>query len=122
MFSFSRHNTEPAEVSFAERFQRLKVGIHRQLMERLDLSQLDVVKPEQLRREIRQLTRELTAETTELLSEPDRERLVEELQAEIFGLGPLEPLMKDPTISDILVNGPRTGITSSETACSKRPI
>jgi pilus assembly protein CpaF len=107
MFSFSRNKTAQSEPSFAERFQKLKMDLHRQLMEMLDLSQLDAVKPEQLKREIRALTRELTAETHELLSEPDRERLVEELQAEIFGLGPLEPLMKDPTISDILVNGPR---------------
>jgi pilus assembly protein CpaF len=107
MFSSSRNSSTLPEPSFAERFQKLKMGLHRQLMERLDLSQLDAVKPEHLKREIRHLTRELTAETSELLGEPDRERLVEELQAEIFGLGPLEPLMKDPTVSDILVNGPR---------------
>ena len=107
MFSFSRKSSAGPEASFPERFQKLKMDLHRQLMEMLDLSQLDTVKPEHLQREIRELTRELTAKTSELLSEPDRERLAEELQAEIFGLGPLEPLMKDPTISDILVNGPR---------------
>ncbi len=107
MFSFSRSPSAMPEPAFPERFQKLKMSLHRELMERLDLSQLDVVKPEHLKREIRELTRKLTAETHELLSDPDRERLVEELQAEIFGLGPLEPLMKDPTISDILVNGPR---------------
>jgi pilus assembly protein CpaF len=107
MFSFFKPNAVAPASSFPQRFQKIKYDIHRQLVEMIDLSKLDQVKPERLRREIRSLAEELTAETPELLNEADRERLVEEILAEIFGLGPLEPLMKDPTISDILVNGPR---------------
>jgi pilus assembly protein CpaF len=92
---------------FAERFQMLKAGLHRQLVEMIDLSKVDSYHPDRLKREIRALARQLTVDTSEALSEADRERLADELQAEIFGLGPLEPLMSDPSISDILVNGPR---------------
>jgi pilus assembly protein CpaF len=100
--------TSPTPTApFAERFQRLKAGIHRELVERIDLSQVDRMPPDRLKREVRALAQELSVNTAEPLSEADRERLVTELQAEIFGLGPLEPLMHDPTISDILVNGPR---------------
>jgi pilus assembly protein CpaF len=107
MLSFSKNGSSTAVAPFAERFQTLKAGIHRRLVEMIDLSKVDQAPPERLTREIRALAQELTADTSELLSEADRERLVEELQAEIFGLGPLEPLMRDRTISDILVNGPR---------------
>ena len=107
MLSLSKNGSAPPVAPFAERFQKLKEGLHRQLVEMLDLSRVDTVPPERLKREIRALAQELTVGTTELLGEADRERLVEELEAEVFGLGPLEPLMRDRTISDILVNGPR---------------
>ena len=97
--------TQPAP--FAERFQKLKAGIHRQLVDQIDLSKVDAMPPERLKREVRALAQELTVNTSEPLSDADRERLINELQAEIFGLGPLEPLMADPTVSDILVNGPK---------------
>ena len=60
------------------------------------------------RREVRYLANRLAKATPELLNEMDRDRLVEEVLDEVFGLGPLEGLMNDPTISDILVNGPKT--------------
>src|SRR5262249_43339563 len=59
-------------------------------------------------REVRALAGQLTASLSEPLEEAERNRLVDELLDEAFGLGPLEPLMSDPTISDILVNGPDT--------------
>ena len=92
--------------SFALRFQKLKADIHRQLVEMLDISKLGHWKPERLRREVRDLATRLTKDAAEMLSEVDRERLIDEIMAEVFGLGPLEGLMKDPTVSDILVNGP----------------
>jgi pilus assembly protein CpaF len=89
-----------------QRFQQLKMRMHRQLVEMLDLSRLDAIKLERLRLEVRALATRLTEASTEKLNEGDRERLVDEIMAETFGLGPLEHLMHDPTVSDVLVNGP----------------
>lgn len=91
----------------AVRYQKLKTEIHKRVVQTLDLTQLPLWKPDQLRREVRNLTETLVGTSSrELLSEVDRERLVDEVIAEAFGLGPLEPLLQDETITDILVNGP----------------
>ena len=92
--------------SFPQRFQKLKADTHRQLVEMIDLTKLGHWKQERLQKEVRRLAERMTVNTSELLNEADRERLVAEILDEIFGLGPLESLMSDPTISDILVNGP----------------
>jgi pilus assembly protein CpaF len=90
------------------RFQKLKAEIHRQLVETIDISLIAKWKPERLRREVRNLAIHLTQKSPEILNEVERERLIEEVMAEAFGLGPLEGFMNDPTVSDILVNGPTT--------------
>ena len=89
------------------RFQKLKAEIHRQLVEALDISRLNRIKPEKLRREVRAMAVRLSSNTPEMLNELERERMVDEIMDEAFGLGPLEAVMHDPTVSDILVNGPR---------------
>src|SRR6059058_3250558 len=89
------------------RLQKLKAEIHRQLVEGLDLSKLHRIRPERLRREVREMAIKLTSSSSEMLNEMERERLVDEIMHEAFGLGPLEGPMNDPTVSDILVNGPR---------------
>jgi pilus assembly protein CpaF len=94
------------EVNPAQRFQKLKAEIHRQLVELLDISRLEKMKPERLRREVRALAMQLAQSTSEPLDEGERERLIDEVMNEAFGLGPLEGLMNDPAVSDILVNGP----------------
>jgi pilus assembly protein CpaF len=99
-------NAPNQATPFALRFQKLKADIHRQLVEMLDLTQLGNWKPDRLRREVRNLAARLSKNASELLGEVDRERLVDEIMAEVFGLGPLEGLMSDPSVSDILVNGP----------------
>ena len=65
------------------------------------------LKPERLRREVRELAMQLSHASPETLHDSERERLVDEIMDEAFGLGPLEAAMKDPSVSDILVNGPR---------------
>jgi pilus assembly protein CpaF len=106
------HKPDPAAVTPAasapQRFQQLKADIHRQLVEMLDISRLDQIKSERLRREVRALAIQLAQNSPELLNEVERERLIEEIMNEAFGLGPLEEFMNDPTVSDILVNGPGT--------------
>src|SRR5688500_5789289 len=83
--------------------EQLKVDLHRRLIERLDLEALEQVKDEaELSRQIRAAVVEfLRAEQTPL-SQNEREEVVEQIVYEIIGLGPIEPLFRDPTISDIL--------------------
>ncbi|HUF88614.1 MAG TPA: CpaF family protein [Gemmatimonadota bacterium] len=82
----------------------IKSRIHKQLLERLNLSNLDSQDREQVVGEIRRAVQDLLTREAAPLNLDERERLVEEVLHEIFGLGPLEPLLQDPTVSDILVN------------------
>ena len=84
--------------------QQLKVRIHQELVERLDVQNLKTLPPDVVRREVRILIRELCQQEKGLLTSADQERLMDEVMDETFGLGPLEILLKDPAISDILVN------------------
>jgi len=88
-------------------FQKLKTRIHRELIESLDLSKLATMEEARLRAHIRNLAEALLRAQPNLAAGIDEERLLEELMAESFGLGPLEPYMQDPDVTDILVNGPR---------------
>src|SRR6185295_5786895 len=85
-------------------FQDVKSRLHRMLINRMDLSKLAALTPEQVNAEVSRLAESVLAQEAVPLSASDRDRLVDEVQHELFGLGPLEPLLKDPTISDILVN------------------
>lgn len=87
-------------------FQSLKTSIHEELVESLDLAQLGSVDTPELRDQIRRLGKQLYRRRRVTLTRPDQERLLAELEDEVFGLGPLEALMQDDTVSDILVNGP----------------
>jgi pilus assembly protein CpaF len=91
---------------FETEFQRLKTRIHRELIDALDLSRIGALTSAQLKEHVRVLAERLLASRPELLSRIDQERLVDELLAESFGLGPLEPFLHDSSVSDILVNGP----------------
>lgn len=91
-----------------EHFDRLKAALHEKLIGGLNLSLVRGVDAEWLREELRRGADELCAAHSGLLSQADRERMVDELVYETLGMGPLEPLLRDPTISDILINGPHT--------------
>ena len=84
--------------------QDLRLRIHRKLIDTLDLSKLSNLEMERVRVEIRRILEDMVMSESIPLSRADRDRLVMEVQHEVFGLGPLETLMKDPEISDILVN------------------
>ncbi|MFO0819759.1 MAG: CpaF family protein [Pirellulales bacterium] len=102
MISLLRRNSPEARLPEVE-FQVLKTDIHRELVESLDLAAVGVSESEWLKREVRELSEEGIARRK--ISDPQlRQRLLLELESEVFGLGPLEPLMDDPAISDILVN------------------
>jgi pilus assembly protein CpaF len=90
-----------------QQFQQVKVGIHQRLVEALDPAQLARI--QELPRwadEVHQWAVGVCNAQTDLPPGVDRGRLAEELTAEVFGLGPLEPLMQDPSVSDVLVNDP----------------
>src|SRR4051812_31668629 len=82
----------------------LKAGIHKKLLSRLNLEALAQSDRARAESEIRTLLGELLAEEGTPLSLGERETLFNELLDDVFGLGPLEPLLRDPSVSDILVN------------------
>lgn len=88
--------------------QSLKDELHKQIIESIDISRIGSMSEEDLRKEIRSAAEDLSRRNAGLLNLSERERLVNEVVDETFGLGPLEPLMHDPTVSDILINGPKT--------------
>src|SRR3972149_152526 len=88
-------------------FEGLKQRIHSKLVDKLDLSKVGELEGDLLRREIRLVIEHLCDTEDTLLNRNERERLIDEVLDETFGLGPLEGLLKDATISDILINGPR---------------
>jgi pilus assembly protein CpaF len=91
-----------------ERLLHLKRELHQRLIASMDLSAIGTMDEEELRAEVRRAAQELSHHSSELLSLTERERLVSEVLDETFGLGPLEPLMRDASITDILINGPKT--------------
>lgn len=88
-------------------YQRMKSDVHRLLLGRMDLQALETMAPERLRQELSVLVERVLGEESLVLNAAERRRLVRDVQHEMLGLGPLEPLLADPTISDVLVNGPR---------------
>ncbi|MBN1588989.1 MAG: CpaF family protein [Pirellulales bacterium] len=88
-------------------FESLKQRIHGKLVDKLDLSRIGEMEGDVLRREIRLVVEHLCDTEDTLLNRNERERLVDEVLDETFGLGPLEVLLKDTAISDILINGPK---------------
>jgi pilus assembly protein CpaF len=89
-------------------FQEMKSRLHRALINRMDLTKLSSLTPEQVHAEVSRLAESVLAQEEMPLSAAEKDRLVKDVQHELFGLGPLEPLLKDPTISDILVNSHST--------------
>jgi pilus assembly protein CpaF len=85
-------------------YQQLKMNIHEKIIDRVELDKLQRLTPEQIRRELAQLVERIVDEDKIPMNELERRRLAQDVHDEMFGLGPLEPLLADPTVSDILVN------------------
>lgn len=98
------NNGGPSDGNGQHSFQEMKSRLHRTLINRMDLTKLSSLTSEQVHAEVSRLAESVLAQEAMPLSAAERERLVDDVQHELFGLGPLEPLLKDPTISDILVN------------------
>ncbi len=87
-----------------ERHSDLKSKVHRKLLQSLNSDTLRLISKERLREEIGRAVEKLLLQENIPMTLPARDRVIEEILDEVFGLGPLEPLMKDPSITDILVN------------------
>ncbi|MGH9880974.1 MAG: CpaF family protein [Pyrinomonadaceae bacterium] len=93
------------ETAFGNQsFQEMKARLHRAIITRLDLIKLNMLSPDRVHAEVTRLAEDLLLAENAPLSVVERDRLVSEVHHELFGLGPLEPLLADHTISDILVN------------------
>jgi pilus assembly protein CpaF len=109
----------PAELSWEQRllrnaarqgelrpeYQELKFTLHRKLLDQINLDALAGIENDRIRAEVRQAALTIVEHEPTPLTAGEKEQLAEEVLHEVFGLGPLEPLLQDPTISDILVNG-----------------
>ena len=91
----------------------LKMHLHARLLDMINLSVIDKMPPEVFRKEVGEIVRELLLEENKPLNLAEQARLVDDILDEVLGLGPLEPLLKDVGITDILVNGSVPGRSES---------
>jgi len=97
----------PVEGAPETAYQELKSRVHNKLFEHLDLSRMSKVSEDRVADDVALAAKLVLDEENVLLTLEERERLVQAIHHEVFGLGPLEPLLEDPTVDDILVNGHR---------------
>ncbi|MDR3719061.1 MAG: CpaF family protein [Bryobacteraceae bacterium] len=93
--------------SYSKEHQELKFTLHRKMLNRVNLEALSALPEQRMREEVRAAVTRLVDEEDSPLSMVEKEQVINEVLDEVFGLGPLEPLLQDPTISDILVTGPK---------------
>lgn len=98
---------EDRERKRRERLGEIKVELHKRLLENLNLAALEHASENELRAEIQSISSEALEEMSVVLNKDERQTLNQDLFDEVMGLGPLEPLLKDDTVNDILVNGPQ---------------
>ena len=88
-----------------ESARRLQIKVHNRLLETIDVSKLETLDPAVISSKVSATINEILIEEGRLLTDADRDRLVDQIKNELLGLGPLEPLLRDDEITDILVNG-----------------
>ncbi len=94
----------PQKLLLGRAQQEVKSAVHRELLTRIDLEKLDFLQDPRARQSLLAMIHQLLGEQSIPLSVVERDRLAREVLDELFGLGPLEPLLQDPTVNDILVN------------------
>jgi len=95
------------QKAYNPQYQELKFALHRKLLDRINLEVLSSIAVERVRKEVRAVVAKLVDEEKTPLSLVEKDRIIDEVLDEVFGLGPLEPLLADPSISDILVTTPK---------------
>lgn len=108
--------------TYSPEYQELKFRLHRNLLHRINLEAVAVLPEVQVRGEIRQAVQRLVDEETTPLSLAEKDRVVEEVLDEVFGLGPLEPLLEDFSIADILVTTPKLVYVERHGKLSRTPV
>lgn len=98
-------HADPAHVVARQRFQQLKTKLHRQMIGAIDMSKAGELGEDEFRRQLRNLAGHLASQPDVGLEGDDREAMADELMNEIYGFGPLQRLMEDEEVSDVLVNG-----------------
>ena len=98
--------TQTEHSDSQQEFQKLKTRLHRRMVDSIDLSKIGQMSEDELRHQLRALASYLCSEEAVSLSAEQRDIMVQEIMDEIYGYGPLQPLMDDPDVSDVLVNGP----------------
>ena len=91
-------------VTTSSKYTDLKVTLHRRLLDIMNLSVIDQMSPEEFRESVGEMVRELLRDESTPLNQSEQKQLISDIVDEVLGLGPLEPFLKDPTITDILVN------------------
>ncbi len=94
----------PKTVKASSRYTELKVTLHRKLLESINLSVIDQMTPEEFRVSVGEMVRELVLEEETPLNQSEQTQLIADILDEVVGLGPIEPLLKDPSVTDVLVN------------------
>src|ERR671922_1508619 len=115
----------PAALSQRDKeveFENIKRRIHTKLVDKLDLNRVGELEGDVLRREIRLVVEHLCDTEDTFLNRSERDRLIEEVLDETFGLGPLEMLLKEPTISEIMINGPKNVYVERSGTLEKAPV
>ena len=97
-------NATRTKSTLKPEYQELKFTLHRKLLDKINLEALATIDNQRIRGEVRQALISLIDSEPTLLSSLEKQQICDEVLDEVFGLGPLEPLLQDPTISDILVN------------------
>ena len=102
--------------------QEVKVRVHRKLLQRIDLAVVESLSPEQLRNELKIAVERLLAEDGEVMNEAERQQMLRDIENEVLGLGPLEPLLADRSISEILVNGAKNVFVERRGQLERAPV
>jgi pilus assembly protein CpaF len=104
----STQAAEPEGLTVRDNYREIASDLHRQLLDRIDLDAMGKLAPDRLRDELGALVERIIGEAGLALNAAERRQIVADVQNEVMGLGPLEPLLADPTVSDILINTHRT--------------
>ena len=103
-------------------FYRLKTDLHRQIIDLIDFSRAETLSEQDLRSQLRSLAEYLCSRQAVSLTSEQRETIVSQLMDEIYGFGPIEGLMTDPSVSDILINGPERVLVERRGVLETTPI
>lgn len=111
-----------SKTADAARWTELKVELHQRLLDQINLSALETMTAELIRSEIGDIVQDQLALQKHALNLNERRQLVSDVLDELLGLGPIEPLLKDPTITDILINGPQTVFVERAGRLEETPV